>query len=106
MVGFEYRLRWQRVGLNPVTRIHQRERSAVSKAERLLNLDEIKGDDDFGVGASSYADMPDLVMMTLERREVGEWQQVREFEVPEPDPDSAREPEDRPPHPLDDEVPW
>ena len=104
--GFEYRLRWTRVGLKPTSKILQTERGAVEKAERMLSLDETKGDSDYGHGAPSFADMPDLVVMTLERREVGDWEQVREFDVPEPDPDSAREPgDDWEPSPLD-EVPF
>jgi hypothetical protein len=87
-------LRWQRLGLQPTSRIMQTERGAVAKAERMLTLDETKGLEDCWDGAP-LADMPDLVVMTLERREVGEWEQVREFDVPEPDPESEREREPR-----------
>jgi hypothetical protein len=104
-VRFEYRLRWQRVGLAPVTRIRQRERDAINKAERLLQLDEDKGDPDLGTMA--FTDMPDLTLIQLERRQVGEWEHVRDFDVPEPDPASAPVPDERPPAPLDDgDIPW
>ena len=89
MSAMEYRLRWQRVGLGPVTRIFQTERGVLDKANRMLALDEAKHFDDEN-GPSPFAGMPDLVWMRLEERPVGEWAASgTTFDVPEPDPDSA-----------------
>lgn len=100
---FEYRLRWQRVGLQPTSKILQTEKGVLEKADRMLELDQSKGDalpPEYGLGG--FAGMPDLVWMRLERRAVGEWTEVRAFDVPEPDPDSARPRE----HVVDDDVPF
>lgn len=79
MSGFEYRLRWMRVGRLGTSQIMQTEKGAVEKAQRMLRLDEDKKAEEI------FMHMPDLVVMSLERRAVGPWETVRVFEVPEPD---------------------
>lgn len=90
---YEFRLRWQRLGRAPTSRIMQTERGVVAKAERLLALDEEKLYDD-ETGAHPCRGMPDLVTLSIERREVRGWTAHRTFDVPEPDPESTDPPDD------------
>lgn len=95
---YEYRVRWQRAGLGPVSKIFQTEKGALEKIDRLVRLEETKDLDDAEGGYGSFANMPDLLATpTLERREVGEWaptghdiELVREDGF-EPDPRGAPE---------------
>lgn len=65
----EYRLRWQRLGRGARWQIFQSEKGCYDKADRLLALDEVKGD------IPRFEDMPDLLgPPTIEVREVGEWE--------------------------------
>ena len=81
---FEYRVKWQREGRSPTSKIIQTEAGARAKIDRLLALDEVKGD------SRTFEDMPDLVgVPTLEVREVGSWQEHPEPPAVEPS-DAAR----------------
>lgn len=69
MTAVEYRLRWRREGRSSTGKIYQTERAAREKMDRLLALDEVKGD-------TRFEDMPDLAEIRLEIREVGPWNAV------------------------------
>jgi hypothetical protein len=79
MTGVEYRVRWRRVGRAGTSMIYQSAAGARGKIDRLLALEEVKGETD------RFADMPDLAAAPiLEVRPVGDW-------APHPEP-PAREP--------------
>lgn len=66
--GMEFRVRYRREGrASGASLIYQTEKAARAKIDRLLALEEVKGD-------SRFSDMPDLAgTPTLEVREVGVW---------------------------------
>jgi hypothetical protein len=67
-VSTEYRVRWQREGRSPTTRIYQTEAAALRKIDGILALDALKGD------SKRWDDMPDLVgSPELQMRVVGDW---------------------------------
>jgi hypothetical protein len=67
-VSAEFRVRWQREGRSPTSRIYQTETAARRKIDSILALEEIKGD------TRQWADMPDLVgPPELQVRDVSEW---------------------------------
>lgn len=68
MTRVEFRVRWRREGRAGSRMIFQTEKAARAKIDRLLALEEVKGD------VPRFEDMPDLVgAPTLEARLVGEW---------------------------------
>lgn len=64
----EFRVRWQREGCHPTTRIFQSWNAAYTKASGLLALDDVKTE------FAQYEGMRDLVgPPVIEVREVGPW---------------------------------
>ena len=69
----EFRVRWRREGRSSSQAIYQTEVAARGKIDRLLALEEVKGD------IARFEDMPDLVgLPTLEVRVCGSWQDAPE----------------------------
>lgn len=66
-MGLEFRVRWQREGRNPSYRIYQDWNAACQKVQGLQAMDSIKAE------TERFADMPDLVSVELQVREVGAW---------------------------------
>lgn len=77
----EYRVTWRREGSTRRTAIFQRGESAFAKVDRILALEEVKGD------SAQFETMPDLVdPPTIEFREVGAWEVAEHQPPPAPSP--------------------
>lgn len=63
----EFRVRWEREGRQPHHVIYQDWNAACRKVRSVQAMDQIKGD------TERFEDMPDLVSVELQVREVGEW---------------------------------
>lgn len=63
----EFRVRFQRGDRQSKTIIYQDWNAACRKVQSIKAMDEIKGD------TERFEDMPDLVSIELQVREVGEW---------------------------------